>query len=237
MNVKTKFPLRGSEVSSRDIGRRNALVDIKRVKLKRGLFKIRPNIEYPPSKSTRCSPEPLARNQINVETKFHSVFLPSPARASSLLVRHQISLRARSRRFPASSAFNHSPAPFSEIPEKITSIRRNTSPMRRGAARRDDAAGAQSDKQASTAILVPYSAVLPRFSISAKVKRNRANGGYLFPRSGERRSPPRHRGPFIISSVSRRTSVTILRKSVICISLRMCSMSSAAYQFRERHRR
>jgi len=39
--------------------------------------------------------------------------------------------------------------------------------------------------------------------------------------------------PFIICNVSRRTSVTILRKSVICISFRMYSVSSVTYQLRE----
>lgn len=60
---------------------------------------------------------------------------------------------------------------------------------------------------------------------------NRGNGyiySHLEPTSRTRASRP-----FIICSVSRRTSVTILGKSVICISFRMYFVSSATYQLHE----
>lgn len=92
---------------------------------------------------------------------------------------------------------------------------------------------AQSDKQASGECNSRFIFYRTRVSQFPQSKTdNRGNGGYLFlsrtdiPNAGASR-------PFIICSVSRRTSVTILRKSVICISFRMYFVSSATYQLHE----
>jgi len=83
------------------------------------------------------------------------------------------------------------------------------------------------NKRAAIAILVSYSVTLAFFNF-CKVKRDSGNRGYLFPSRADVSNTTVSR-PFIICYVNRRTS----RKSVICISFRMYSVSSVTYQLRE----
>lgn len=87
------------------------------------------------------------------------------------------------------------------------------------------------NKQAVNAILVLYFAVLAVLNFR-KVKRVIGVTADIYSRL-EPTSRTRASRPFIICNLSRRTSVTILRKFVICISFRMYFVSSATYQLHE----